>query len=236
LCLDTEHLPDSNPWLDYYAMRIAWNDSSASLTRGVLQGAQDIKDERFENLHYLEIANSEERTTILNHGVPFQRTTGMRMVDYILVASGETQRTFRFDICLDENFPMQAAMDTLTPPAVIPSTVSPRGGAETGWFFNVDAKSVQILDILPLREPPSPDLAEWDRTEIETTPHGNGFALRLVETEGRAVRVKVRCFRDPVEARQRDFQGRTISDVTIEGDAVFIDMTAFEIADIELRF
>ena len=236
LTLDVDHLPDSNPWLDYYTMRIAWNDSSASLTRGVLHGAQDIKDERFENLHYLEIANSDERTTILNHGVPFQRTTGMRMVDYILIAARETQRTFRFDICLDENYPMQAAMDTLTPPAVIPSTVSPRGGAQTGWFFNVDAKSVQLLDILPLREPPSPDLAEWDRSEVETTPHGNGFALRLVETEGRAVRVKLRCFRDPIEARQRDFQGRTISDVMIEGDAVLIDMTASEIADIELRF
>lgn len=236
LTLDVDHMPDSNPWLDYYTMRIAWNDSSASLTRGVLHGAQDIKDERFENLHYLEIANSDERTTILNHGVPFQRSTGMRMVDYILIAAGETQRTFRFDICLDENYPMQAAMDTLTPPAVIPSTVAPRGGAQTGWFFNVDAKSVQLLDILPLREPPSPDLAEWDRSEIETTPHGNGFALRLIETEGRAVRVKLRCFRDPVEARQRDFQGRTISDVMIEGDAVLIDMTAYEIADIELRF
>ncbi len=236
LTLDPKLRPDGNPWLNYYTLRVAWNDSSASLTRGVLYGAQDIKDERFENLYYLEIANSDERTTILNYGAPFQRTTGMRMVDYILIAAGETQRTFRFDICLDENYPMQAALDGLTPPTVLPSTRGPRGGAQTGWFFNVDAKSVQLLDILPLREPPSPDLAEWDRSEVETTPTGNGFALRLVETEGRAVRVKLRCFRDPVEARQRDFAGRTISDLTVEGDTVFVDMTGFEIADVELRF
>jgi hypothetical protein len=37
-------------------------------------------------------------------------------------------------------------------------------------------------------------------------------------------------------ARQRDFQGRTLAELPIEGDGVRIDLTAHEIADIELRF
>ncbi len=37
-------------------------------------------------------------------------------------------------------------------------------------------------------------------------------------------------------ARQRDFQGRTLAELPIEGDAVRIDLTAHEIADVELRF
>jgi len=60
--------------------------------------------------------------------------------------------------------------------------------------------------------------------------------LRLVETEGRPVRARLRCFRTPKTARQRDFQGQTIYELAIDGDAVLIDLTAFEIADIEVRF
>ena len=37
-------------------------------------------------------------------------------------------------------------------------------------------------------------------------------------------------------ARQRDFQGRTLAELPIEGDGVRVDLTAHEIADIELRF
>ena len=67
-------------------------------------------------------------------------------------------------------------------------------------------------------------------------PQGPGFAVRLTETEGRAKSVKLRCFRQPTFARKRDFRGETISELFMEGDAVVIDMTACEIADIELRF
>ncbi len=236
LSLDIKRQPDGNPWLEYYTMRFAWNNSAASLTRSVLGGAQDIKDERFENLHYLEIADEGERTTILNHGLPFQRTTGMRMVDYILVAAGETQNNFRFDIVLDQNYPMQAALDAITPPEVIPCSAAPANGAESGWFFNVDAKSVQLTDILPLREAPVDQTDDWDQPESQSPVQGEGFALRLMETEGHAIRVKLRSFKNPKFARQRDLQGRTISDLTVEEDIVFIDMTAYEIADIELRF
>lgn len=236
LSLDVQTMPDGNPWLNYYGMRFAWNNSSCSLTRAVLTTAQDIKDERFENLHYFEIADAAERTTILNHGLPFQRTTGMRMVDYHLIAAGETRRDFRFSICLDEHYPMQAALDVEVPPAVVPVRRAPRGGLTNGWFFNLEARHVQLLDILPLCDAPVEDVEAWDRYDQETPPQGEGFALRLVETEGRAGRVKLRCFRNPAHARQRDLQGRTISDLMIEDDTVHIDMTAFEIADLELRF
>jgi hypothetical protein len=60
--------------------------------------------------------------------------------------------------------------------------------------------------------------------------------LRLVETEGRPVRARLRCFRTPVRARQRDFSGKSICELAIDGDAVLVDLAAFEIADIEIRF
>ncbi len=67
-------------------------------------------------------------------------------------------------------------------------------------------------------------------------PTGRGFALRLIETEGRHKRVSLTCFQTPATARQRDFQGRTVTDLTVEDEKVRIDMTPYEIADVELRF
>ncbi len=89
----------------------------------------------------------------------------------------------------------------------------------------------------------SSDQAEHDRAGHDrvghdqgSAPRGCGLALRLVETEGRPVRARLRCFRTPSGARQRDFTGNTICELTTDGDAVLVDLTAFEIADIEIQF
>ena len=67
-------------------------------------------------------------------------------------------------------------------------------------------------------------------------PDAFGFAVRLQETEGRHRSTTLRCWRTPSMARQRDFEGRTLAELPIEGDGVRVDLTAHEIADIELRF
>jgi alpha-mannosidase len=76
----------------------------------------------------------------------------------------------------------------------------------------------------------------WDRYDRPQVPAGRGFALRLVETEGRPVRLQLRCFKTPTSARQRNFDGRTLTDLIVGGDCVTIDLTPYEIADVELRF
>jgi hypothetical protein len=60
--------------------------------------------------------------------------------------------------------------------------------------------------------------------------------LRLLETEGRNRQVKLRCFRTPTHARQRDFRGRTIAELKIEDDSILVDFTPYEIVEVELRF
>jgi hypothetical protein len=50
------------------------------------------------------------------------------------------------------------------------------------------------------------------------------------------VRARLRCFRAPRSARQRDFRGRTLHELSIEGDAVLVDLSAHEIADVEIEF
>jgi alpha-mannosidase len=234
--LDVDLMPDGNPWLNYYAIRFAWNDSTAPLTRSVLEGAHTPPSERFESPHYLEIAEGEQRTTILFDGLPFHRKTGPRMVDTLLIAAGETARRFRFVIAIDENYPLQAARDAMTAIAVVETQHGPPAAGTSGWFFHLPEKNVQIVRVMDLASEPPAELAAWEQYDVETPPTGRGFAVRLLETEGRRRQARLRCFQPPTRARQRDFQGRTLSNLAIEGDSVLIEMTAYEIADVELRF
>lgn len=229
-------LPDAEPWHNYYTSRWAWNDETASLTRSVMLGAHEVVDqERIESPHYLEIATTDQRTTILPHGLPFHRKTGYRMLDTILITQREEQRRFKFTIAIDEQFPMQAALDAMVPPVVIPTMSGPPRSGSAGWFFHLNTRGVQILSILPLL----PEPVESDDMSVpggSAAPAGNGCTVRMIETEGRPMRVKLRCVRTPVSARQRSFVGRTVVDLTIQDDAVIVDFTGHEIVDVEMRF
>ncbi|MCA9114769.1 MAG: hypothetical protein KDA79_06750 [Planctomycetaceae bacterium] len=234
--LTPERMPEGDPWSNYFAARFAWHDSTAALTRSVQQGAQSFRGERIESPWYFEIASDEERTTILPHGLPFHRKTGPRMLDTILITESEDSRKFRLTIAVDSSYPMQSAADAMTPPAVISTTSGPPAAGPMGWFFHVDARNVQITRILPTLEGAVTTREVWEQHDLDTPPPGEGFALRLVETEGRARKVRLQCFRPPSSARQRDFTGQTLSNLTIEQETVLVDLSAWEVADIELRF
>lgn len=239
------NMPDGEPWHNYFTSRFAWHDETASLTRSAMMGACETSEERIESLHYLEIATPEQRTTIVAPGLPFHRKTGPRMIDTILVVNRETERRFRFTIAVDQDYPMQAALDALVPAVVIPTEKGPPKSGTAGWFFHLATKQVQILQVLPLVDeppPPEPDAGGGDLPAAVTalaapaTSSGCGCALRLIETEGRPIRARLRCFRTPLRARQRDMTGKTICELSLDGDAVLVDLTSFEIADIEIRF
>jgi alpha-mannosidase len=221
-------LVDGDPWNNYFCSRFAWDDSAATVTRTHLDGAHGFAGERFESSEYLEFATANERTTLVTHGLPFHRKTGPRMVDTLLAAWGETERRFRFTVAIDHSYPLEAARDSTGPVYVLPMAGPPRSG-NTGWLFHLDARNVQLQRLLDVVDQPASD-------EDDPTSRSPGFAVRLVETEGRGRKVLLRCFRSPVFARKRDFQGQTIRELSLEGDAVAIDLAAYEIAEVELRF
>jgi alpha-mannosidase len=225
LDLELQKAPDADPWTNYYALRFAWNDSAAALTRSVQDFAFGFRGERFDSPDYLEIAEGDARTTLLFHGMPFHRKTGPRMLDTLLITANENQRRFRFDVAIDQGYPLIAAREATTPVIVIPTTNGPPRSGPAGWFLHLSAKNVQILSVKGLHQKPdaSPD-------------EPFGFVVRLAETEGRPRDVKLRSFRTPTAASVQDFQGQTISTLAIENDAVNIPMHRFEIIDVELRF
>ena len=234
--LDVKKTPEGDPWSNYFAARFAWNDSAASLTRSLYTSAQSAEGERFESPYYFEIVEGDMRTTILNRGQCLFRRTGMRMVDNLLVVEGETRQSFNYVISLDSNYPMQEALASMTPLTVIPTEAGPPRMGQSGWLFHVDTPAVQIMQVLDVHSTRPSQVQPWEEHDHVEPPSGSGFTLRMVETEGRNRTAYLRCFRTPASARQCDFTGRTITDLSIEEDAVRVDLTRYEVADIELRF
>jgi alpha-mannosidase len=63
---------------------------------------------------------------------------------------------------------------------------------------------------------------------------GWGLTFHMLETTGRSCRCRLRLFRNPTRARQADFQGETVIDLAIDGDAVLVDLTPHELARIDV--
>lgn len=233
-----DKLPEGDPWSNYFGSRFAWNDMTAALSWSLYGIPQPQNLERLESPNFLEIATSEERTTILPLGLPFHRKTGPRMVDSILIVEGESQRRFQFVIGIDQNFPQQAALTHMIPVPVIPTLSGPPRSGQSGWFYHVDSRCVQVLGVLPLLLEPVEQHSDWE-SSYEAAPEltlRTGFALRLQETEGRYQSVQVTLFRTPSAARVRDFQGRTQTELATNGDGVRVDLGPFSIVDVELFF
>ena len=71
---------------------------------------------------------------------------------------------------------------------------------------------------------------------VEATGDGRGWGLivHLLETGGQSSRCRIRFFRNPTWARQVDFQGELVIDLSIDGDAVLVDLTPTELARLEV--
>lgn len=228
LQLDISKEPDAEPWINYYTLRFAWNDSTAALTRGVQQGAHSFRGERFESTDYLEIADEDQRTTLLFQGLPCHRKTDVRLLDTLLVTKNESRRSFQFAVAIDDPYPQAAAQATSVLPLIVPTKSGPPRSGNSGWLLHINGRNVQSLLILPTLPDPDPE------SEFHTAKPG--FAWRLLETEGRARTVQVRCFRTPTSARLRDFAGRTLAKLTVEGDHLNVSLDGHEIVELEVHF
>jgi len=205
-----------DPWTNYIGCRFAWQHIDVALTGSMQQAAQPASSQRLETPQFLEIADDDFRTTLLTPGRPFHRKTGERMLDQLLIVEGEHQRHFRFGVAVDAKYPMQVSLDLYSSPIVIPTSTHPGEESRTGWFFGLSAANVQLTRILPSSRPEC-------------------VIVRLLETEGRARVLGLQCFRTPRAARQIDFRGETITELHID-DAVNVEISPYEICDVELTF
>jgi alpha-mannosidase len=234
--------PERDPWTNYLAVRWAWNSPSAALTYSAAEGAHPVTSERLEAPLFLEIADGDQRTTILTGGLPCHRKTGPRMLDTPLIVAGELRRQFRFSIAVDDPYPLAAARDMLLPPVCVPLTTGP-ATLWSGWFFHLDARNVQITRVMPGNGSYAPGPGGGGSAAgapVETPGPAasaeRSVVVRLLETEGRPQTVRLSCFVRPSDARQIDFLGKTITELVIDRDDVLVEVTPYEICDIALAF
>src|SRR6185437_17179904 len=91
------------------------------------------------------------------------------------------------------------SMELLDPAVVVPNAVQPASGT-TGWLFHIDAKNILAT--------------HWETLVEEGVV--TGFRMRMLETAGRAGRVQLRAFKPLASARQTDYLGQTLAELTVE--------------------
>ena len=146
---------------------------------------------QFESPHFVDICRGKQQTTLLCGGLPYHRRFGPRKLDTLLVTQGETARTFRLGIGIDVPNSPAAALGFLAPPLVLPD--QPPTPTSTGWLFHLDCRNVLATHWEPVDN--SRGLTAPGESE-QTLPAGEtAFRVRLLETDGRGVRLGLRCFR-----------------------------------------
>ncbi len=217
------HLVDRS----YYAMRFAWGASAAKV-RGVLQQSQFLAGDRLlESTGPIEIDDGDFRVALLPHFLPFHQRTGHRMLDSLLIVSGETTRTFRYDIAVDSPHASLSAANCYVPAIVQPVEHLPR--MHSSWLFHLSAPNVQLLHMQP--EEPQP-ASEESPTEI---PPGC-YRFDFIEVESQHAVVKFTPFRTPKQAWEIDFRGNIQSELTITEDHIQFECLPCDYLSLRVRF
>jgi alpha-mannosidase len=215
-----DRLIGADPWSEALSCRWAWPDPNSMLRRTSLLAPELTEADRPETPDALDISTRRQRTAILFGGLAHHQKHGARMLDTLLIAGREAGRRFALGVALDLEHPFHAALDLVTPTPVVPTEAGPPSTGPTGWMVQVDSKAVAITRLE--YADPSGDGRGW------------GLVLHLTETAGRPARCRVRLFRTPVWARQVDFNDELIVDLSVDGDAVHVDLTPHEIARIDI--
>jgi alpha-mannosidase len=206
----------ADPFAVYLACRWAWPDENSMVRRLVFSAPELTEAERPETPEAIDISTRTQRTALLFGGLCYHRKHGSRMLDSLLLAGGETSRTFRLGVVLDLENPFHAAADFITPAVVVPRDAGPPAMGPSGWLARIDHKAIAITHVGFV--PQAGDDRGW------------GLMLHLLETSGQSCRGRLRLFKNPTWARQVDFQGDTIVDLTVQDDGVQIDLTPHELA------
>ncbi|TWT33256.1 glycoside hydrolase family 38 N-terminal domain-containing protein [Blastopirellula retiformator] len=202
--------PKMEAWNSYFCARFAWSDGSAFLYRDQHWQRRRVDSKRIEAPNYIEVENGKARTQVLTGGLPFHQHVRGRMLDTILIPRGETARTFKLGIGIDLPYPLQDARRlTYSPPPRLENAPSPTPG-DTSWALHLDAKNVIITALDPL-------------TSGEAVI---GFSVRLLETEGRPAKGKLRCFRNVGKAVLKEFNGEATGGALTNGDRVEFELQA----------
>ena len=241
--LDVDRLPGQNPWDSYYAVRFAWKDETLCLYRSANMANVPTELTRIESPQFLDLRRDRLRTTLLCGGLPYHRRFGLRKLDTLLIVQGETARSFRLGIGIDVPHPTAAATGFLSPPLELPDQPPP--ASSTGWLFHLDCRNVLATHWEPFVAQPPSAVSETgspaDRDAEESFSgrrHDgpSGFRVRLLETDGRGVRLGLRCLRSVSSARILNVGDATVDELSVDGDRIEIPIGPHQWIEVEVCF
>jgi hypothetical protein len=210
--------PQGYPWHAYFGARFAWRDERAILRRGSLGGSMETAHTRPESPDYLEVRSGSHSTILFPGGLPFHQRHGGRMLDVILAPEGETAKAFEIGIALDREYPAQTALGLVSPPIVVPTPQGPPHIGATGWLFHLDAPNILLTSLRPAAD------------------GSDAVAARMLECGGVSGSASWRSVRNPTRAKFTDSCGRTLSDATIDGDAVQFEAAPHELLNLRIEY
>lgn len=227
ISIEFDDLPESpvgNPWMTYFAVRLAWDNEAASIVRSCLGQAAGFRMERFEAPDYVEVSDHDSRLLILPHGRPYHRRSGHRMLDSLLIVEGEDARKFDLTLEFDQSYPMRSATEILSPLLSKSTSGKIPGGTASAWIVGLSAKNV---------------VAARTRVVAESSDDAASRAsviMLLQETEGRSASCLIKTARPPLTARVRLVTGETVQDLKITATGVPVEFSRFQLKQVELTF
>jgi hypothetical protein len=217
--IEPKQPPTGYPWHAYFGARFAWRDERTALMRGVNGTSNMTNHTRPVSPDFLELRLGKSNTLIFPGGLPFHQRHGGRMLDVILIPEGETACVFDIGLALDRKNHMQTALGFVSPLPVVPTQKGPPHIGPSGWLFHVDSPNLLMLAMRPVEG----SAARTIRADfLETTGYGGSAEFR--------------CARDPSSAATLDGEGTPSVNLPITGDAVRIDFSANELANVQVEF
>ena len=125
-------------------------------------------------------------------------------------------------VVLDLEHPFHAVQDWIAPAPIVATDDGPPAMGDRGWLMHVDHKGIVVTHV--------------GFTPTTFADRGWGLVVHVMEAAGHAARGKLRFFRNPTWGRQCDFHGEAVVDLSVDGDAVLLDLMPNEMARIEVSF
>jgi hypothetical protein len=205
---------DDDRWNSYIAVRYAWNDDTLEMHGNLNDGVQALPGKK--HLHspkFIDLRSETESLTFLSEGLPFHRRSGDRQLDTLLIVKGESHRQFRLGIAVNAKHPAFLSYDFFLGQEDFTVPVSSPPTHPSAWLFQIESNNVMALHWEPM--------LEADKL--------TGYMVYLQELEGRRVHFALRSFLVPKQASAKNFHGKERKTFKTDGDAVLIDMHAYEL-------
>lgn len=203
---------------EYFGCRWAWPDEKSAVRAG---SAYFIGPTRAADLEAPELLEFRERhliTDVLPHGLPQHKRIGYRMADTLLLAAGESRRTFHFSIALDLANPWSAVQEELWPLGIERVAHGPPAPGRTGWLIRLSEGNIIASHLAPL-----------GGEQV-------GLRLGLVETAGQSTHATLRFCKNPTAARLVNGRGELLFDLHVDEDRLAVDFSPHEFLLVEVLF